>query len=115
MKKQIYGTYRAGLAFITNNSIALQISRVGNETTYEAVNGYFVDEYAGISSHFKTSEALLVTNVDKSPGKTSLIMPRSEYKRGAEYRVNIDGEDRVILVGRVLSKQRDWIHVDLPF
>jgi hypothetical protein len=115
LKKQKNGTYRAGLEFISNNGVALQISRLGKETSYETINGYFVDEYAGISSHFKTSEALLVTNVDKSSGKTSLIMPRSEYKRGAEYRINIDSEDRVVMAGRILSKQRDWIHVDLPF
>ncbi|MFM9834735.1 MAG: hypothetical protein ACKVOA_01375 [Methylophilaceae bacterium] len=113
LKKQKNGTYRTGLELISNNGVALQISRVGKDSASETLSGYFVDEYEGISSHFKTTEALLVKNEEKSSGKLSLIMPRSEYKRGAEYRINIDAEDRVLIVGRVLGKQRDWIHVEL--
>ena len=113
LKKQKNGSYRAGLELITDHGVALQISRVGKDAASEVLNGYYVEEYEGISSHFKTSEALLIKNIADAH-QLSLIMPRIEYKRGGEYRINIDGEDKVVTTGRVLSKQRDWIHVALP-
>ena len=39
-------------------------------------------------------------------------MPRAEYKRGGLYRVNIAGEDKTVVAGRNVSKQRDWIQVE---
>jgi len=113
LKKQKNGAYRAGLELITNRGVALQMMRLDKDSAAEVLDGYFVDEYAGIASHFKTAEALLIKN-DMETGQWSLIMSRSEYKRGSEYRMNVEGEDKVVVPGRVLGKQRDWIHVALP-
>ncbi len=113
LKKQKNGTYRAGLELITDRGIALQMMRLDKDAAAEVLDGYFVDEYAGIASHFKTAEALLIKN-DAETGQWSLIMPRSEYKRGSEYRMNVEGDDKVMVPSRVLGKQRDWIHVALP-
>jgi hypothetical protein len=114
VRKQSSGVYRAGLEVITSNAISLPVSRVDKETT-EVVSGYFVDDLDGGSVNFKTFPALLIKNKADDPSSVlTLIVPRSEYKRGCEYRINIDGENRVIAAGRPLGKQRDWIRVELP-
>jgi len=114
VRKQADGTYRAGLQLMADNGVALQISRVEKESPSEVVSGYFVDEENGNNIHFKTFEALLMKDdVDDASTRMTLIMPRIEYKRRSQYRITIDGDDKVIEVGRVLSKQRDWICVDV--
>ena len=115
VRKQADGNYREGLEVIANNAIAMQISRVKKEGTSEVVSGYFVDEFEGSHEHSRTFEALFMKgDAENTSSKTTLIMPRSEYKRGCEYRISVDGEDKVLVAGRVLGKQRDWIRVEFP-
>ncbi len=114
LRKQTNGTYRAGLALMADNAVAMPISRVDSEASIEAKSSFFVDEYEGNSGRYNTFDALFIkNNAEDAASKMTLVMPRSEYKRGSQYRVSIEGEDRVVQAVRVQSKQRDWVHVEV--
>ena len=50
---------------------------------------------------------------EESMVSSTLVMPRREFKRGSKYRININGDDRVLSVGRIVAKHRDWVRVEL--
>ena len=115
VRKQANGTFRAGIELVADNGVAMQVSRVDSEKSTEALSSYFVDTYDASATHFKTFETLyLKSKGENALSKARLIMPRSEFKRGSEYCIHVDGEEHVVQAGRVLSKHRDWIMVELP-
>ena len=110
VRKQSDGTYRAGLGAITKNAQPLQVSRVQKGVVSESLTGYYVDESELSLTHLSTFSSLYIEADDTEIA--TLIMPRAEYKRGGLYRVNIAGEDKIVVAGRNVSKQRDWIQVE---
>jgi hypothetical protein len=112
VRKQADGTYRAGLALITQDATPLQISRMQQGAISESLTGYYVDDAEINLTHLSTFSGLYLKATDAS--KASLLIPRPEFKRGTHYRINIEGEDRLVLINRVIAKQRDWIRVEVP-
>jgi len=112
VRKQADGTYRAGLALITQDATPLQISRVQQGVISESLTGYYVDDVEINLTHLSTFPGLYIKATDA--GKASLLIPRPEFKRGTHYRINVEGEDRLVLISRVIAKQRDWIRVEVP-
>lgn len=110
VRKQSDGTYRAGLGAITKNAQPLQVSRVQKGVVSESLTGYYVDESELSLTHLSTFSSLYIQA--SGAELATLIMPRAEYKRGGLYRVNIAGEDKIVVAGRNVSKQRDWIQVE---
>jgi hypothetical protein len=45
----------------------------------------------------------------------SLIIPRSEYKRGNRVKIHLDGKDKIVEMGLPLMKQREWVRASLTF
>ncbi|MGB7816513.1 MAG: hypothetical protein WBL28_09215 [Methylotenera sp.] len=115
VRKQANGTYRAGLKVLGSHGTSVQVGRVDQNNFSEALSGYFVDEADANLSQFNTFAGLLLDKQDDSKSnKASLIVPRCEYKRGSKFRINIEGDDRIIEVGVPLMKQREWVRVTLP-
>lgn len=111
VRKQSDGTYRAGLGAITKNAQPLQVSRVQKGVVSQSLTGYYVDESELSLTHLSTFASLYIEA--NGAEVATLIMPRAEYKRGGLYRVNMMGEDKIVTAGRSVSKQRDWIQVEL--
>ena len=111
VRKQSDGTYRAGLGLITKNAHPLQVSRLQKGVVSQSLTGYYVDDSELSLTHLSTFSALYI-QADNAILAT-LIMPRAEYKRAGLYRVNIAGEDKIVIAGRSVNKQRDWIQVEL--
>ena len=113
VKKQADGTYRAGLEHISQHALSLLVSRV--EVGLDAVTGYHVVDDETNLTRISTFSCLYIKNESgNSQGANTLIMPRDEYKRGSYYQLNVDGEDRILSVGRIVSSQRDWIRAEIP-
>ena len=51
---------------------------------------------------------------DSKANKPTLIVPRSEYKRGNKLSININGDEQIFEMGAALMKQRDWVRLALP-
>jgi len=56
----------------------------------------------------------LLKNTNRHAGKNTLILPRNEYKRGSEYVIQVNGQDKLVQVGVLQMKQREWVGVELP-
>ena len=120
VRKQADGNYRAGLQILGSHSAFVQVGRVQEQeqffadTSAEAVRGYFVDD-GDDSDQLYSFSGLYIESQGNSPSqRASLIVPRSEYKRGNKLRINMNGDDQVFEMGLPLMKQRDWVCVALP-
>ena len=122
VRKQADGNYRAGLQILGSHSAFVQVGRVQNQsqdnyfenTSLEAVKGYFVDD-SDDSDQLNSFSGLYLESHGNSPSqRASLIVPRSEYKRGNKLKVKMNGEDQVFEMGLPLMKHRDWVCVALP-
>jgi hypothetical protein len=115
LRKQPNGNYRAGLEIISKQCVSVNMARLDQEKTTEVLSGYYVDDVeVDISNLNYFSSLLLQHRDDNNPQKTSLILPRNQYKRGGKYQLNLEGEDKTLVAGGLLKKQRDWVRVDVP-
>jgi hypothetical protein len=81
----------------------------------EALDGYFVDDNeASISESDSFIGLLLDKHNDNALSRSSLILPRNEYKRGSKFRVKLEGNEQVLEMGAALMKQREWVRVAMP-
>ena len=94
---------------------SVQIGRVDEDCLTEHLSGYYVyDSEISFQSLHTFSGLLLKQEDDHKTNKASLILPRSEYKRGNKLMINMNGDDQVFEMGATLVKQRDWVCVALP-
>jgi hypothetical protein len=115
LRKQPNGVYRAGLEIISKQCVSVNVARLDQDKSTEVLSGYYVDDVEvdlGNLNYF--SSLLLQHNDDKKPQKTSLILPRNQYKRGGKYQLSVAGEDKMLVAGGLLMKQRDWVRVEVP-
>ena len=119
IRKQANGNYRAGLEVLGSHSSAVKLGRLDQNTFSEALSGYFVDDTEAKPSQSKldqvnTFSGLLFNSQDDNKlHKASLVMPRSEYKRGNKLVINVEGDEIVVEMSALLSKQHDWVRLSL--
>jgi hypothetical protein len=112
IRKQANGTYRAGLEVLGTHGASVKVGRVDQNNFSEALTGYFVDDAEANSSQFNTYSGVLLDGLDdRKSHRASLIVPRSEYKRGTKFKLNVAGNDEVLEMGIPLMKQREWVRV----
>jgi hypothetical protein len=120
VRKQSDGNYRAGLQILGSQSSFIQIGRVQNQDHFfeapgaASVRGYFVDDGDDSDQLNSFSGLYLEPQGKNQPQRASLILPRSEYKRGNKLRINMNGDDQVFEMGLPLMKQHDWVCLALP-
>ncbi len=111
VRKQANGHYRAGLEIMGSDGSSVKIGRLEGHHFSEPLSGYDVDDSEAIN----TFDALMLGNQDDAKSNaTTLIMPRSEYKRGSKVMVKFHGNDKVLEMGVPLIKQREWVRVAVP-
>ena len=118
VRKQADGSYRVGLETMSKNAVSMQVSRVQLGSRSQALSGYYVEDMDVNLTLLSTFSGLLMNNEisegdEESMVSSTLVMPRREFKRGSKYRININGDDRVLSVGRIVAKHRDWVRVEL--
>lgn len=119
IRKQANGNYRAGLEVLGSNSAAVKLGRLDQNNFSEVLSGYFVDDTEAKPSQVKLDQAnafsglLFDSQGDNKSHKASLVMPRSEYKRGNKLVINVEGDEKVVEMGALLSKQQDWVRLAL--
>jgi hypothetical protein len=112
IRKQANGTYRAGLEVLGTHGASVKVGRVDRNNFSEALTGYFVDDAEANLNQFNTFSGVLLDGLDdRKSNRASLIVPRSEYKRGNKFKINITGNEEVLEMGAPLMKQREWVRV----
>ena len=112
VRKQTNGHYRAGLEVLGTHGTTVKIGRLDKNNLSEAVEGYFVDDSEANVGEVNSYVGLLLEN-DSKVNKTSLILPRNEYKRGNKVSIKTGAGDQVLEMGIALIKQREWVRVDM--
>ena len=118
IRKQANGHYRAGLEILGSHSAAVKLGRLDQNNFSEVLSGYFVDDTEAKPNQAKldqvsTFSGLLFDSQEDNLRKTSLVMPRSEYKRGSKLVINVEGDEKVVVMGALLRKQHDWVRLAL--
>jgi hypothetical protein len=112
VRKQSNGNYRAGLEVLGTHGTSVRVGRVDRNSFTEAISGYFVEDKDTDLSHLNTYLGVFLGKENDSKfNKASIILPRSEYKRGNKFKINIAGNDEVLEMGLPLMKQREWVRV----
>lgn len=115
LRKQANGVYRAGLEIISKRCVSVNVARLDQEKSTEVLSGYYVDDVEVDLENLSYFPSLLLQhNDDKKSHKTSLILPKNQYKRGGKYQLSAEGEAKTLVAGRLLIKHRDWVRVDVP-
>ncbi|MBC7755142.1 MAG: hypothetical protein H7Z20_00575 [Bdellovibrio sp.] len=120
VRKQADGNYRAGMQILGSHSAFVRIDRVQGQAHYfaatsaEVVKGYFVDEGDDLDLLDSFSGVYIESQGSHASQRASLIVPRSEYKRGNKVKISRNGDDQVFEMGLPLMKHRDWVCVALP-
>jgi hypothetical protein len=112
VRKQANGNYRAGLEVLGTHGTSIKVGRVDRNNFAEALNGYFVEDKDTDLSHLNTYFGVFLGKEnDSKSNKASIILPRSEYKRGNKFKISIEGNEEVLEMGVPLMKQREWVRV----
>ena len=115
VRKQANGNYRAGLEVLGTHGVSVKVGRLGESHLSEVVQGYYVDDTEANASDANTFAGLLLDKQDDSKLMTaSLILPRSEYKRGNKVTVKTRTGDQLLEMGIPLMRQRDWVRLAMP-
>jgi hypothetical protein len=114
IRKQPNGHYRAGLEIMGTHGATVKVGRIANHPFSGELNGYYVDDSKTHVDELSTFDALMLDNQDDAKLSATLIMPRSEYKRGSKVMVKLPGSDKVLEMGVPLIKQREWVRVAVP-
>jgi hypothetical protein len=115
IRKQTNGHYRAGLEVIGTHGSSVKIGRLDEHHFSEALNGYYVDDSEAHMGEINTFDALMLSRKDDASSNfATLILPRSEYKRGSKVTVKLQGSEKVLEMGVPIMKQREWVRVAIP-
>lgn len=116
VRKQANGNYRAGIEVHGKRAKTVQIKRMNRRILAQVVSGYYVNDEDASSEQDNSYAALLLDQEDAHEANSlSLIVPRSEYKRGNRVKINLDGKDKIVEMGLPLMKQREWVRASLTF
>jgi hypothetical protein len=74
-----------------------------------------VDDSEVHMGEINTFDALMLSRKDDASSNfATLILPRSEYKRGSKVTVKLQGSEKVLEMGVPIMKQREWVRVAIP-
>ena len=108
IRKQANGNYRVGLEVLGSNSMTVKLRRLDQNNFADALSGNFVNDTEDKLSQVNTFSGLLFDSQDDNKSlKASIVMPRSEYKRGNKLILNIEGDEKVVEMVALLSKKQD--------
>ncbi len=115
VRKQANGNYRAGLEVVGKHSTSIKMARLDQAKNPSDLDGYLVDDQETNYSQLYSFSGLMLEGEGVGKfRKPTMILPRNEYKRGGRYLINMDGDDKIVMVGTPLMKQREWVRVALP-
>ncbi len=113
IRKQVNGNYRAGLEVHGKQAKTVQVGRMNRRQLTQAVAGYYVGDEAADAKENSYTALLLNRGDVAETNSLSLIVPRSEYKRGNRVKIHLDGKEKVVEMGLPLMKQREWVRASL--
>lgn len=110
IKRQKNGTYRAGLQLISLHSLSMQLIKL-DHTQVELSKGFYLDHDES-DTELNRVACVWVPPHHTQP-KSSVIIPINEYQRNRQFKIDINGEEKTLVLGYALEMQTEWVRASV--
>lgn len=115
IKKLANGRYRVGVEIFNRQSKVALISQVDHDSVKEVAKDYFVDFSDMEDNQQIPFSGVFLPNYSIKGQTPMMIIPKSEFKAASHYSLNVDGDERRVVVERAMSYRDDWVRVKVKF
>lgn len=112
VKRQKNGTYRAGLQLISLHSLSMQLIKL-DQTQVELSKGFYLDYDESDADLMRVSCVWIPPSVGQTQVKSSVIIPINEYQRNRQFKIDINGEEKTLVLGVALEMQSEWVRASV--
>lgn len=110
IKRQKNGAYRAGLQMISLHSLTMQLIKL-DQTQVELSKGFYLDCDDVDDDHNRI--ACVWVPPEQTQPKSSVIIPINEYQRNRQFKIDINGEEKTLILGYPLEMQTEWVRASV--
>jgi hypothetical protein len=108
VKKQKNGAYRAGVKLISTQCIPLYLYRFDQPET-ELSRGFYLDNKQGDVDFNKFSCLWVPAKKGDDNSKPTVIIPFGEYQRGRQFKMDLAGEEKTLMLGKAIDIHAEWV------
>ncbi|HEY0563387.1 MAG TPA: hypothetical protein VGD04_08665 [Methylophilus sp.] len=108
IKKQKNGSYRAGLQSLCLQSLALRLIKV-DSAQVELSKGFYLENEDDLDHYQNIDCVWIPANELHLQLKSSVIIPFSEYQRNREFKIDLHGENKRLVLGHAIEVQTEWV------
>jgi len=110
IKRQKNGAYRAGLQIISLHSLSMQLIKL-DHTQVELSKGFYL-EHDESDIEINRVACVWVPPHHTQP-KSSVIIPINEYQRHRQFKIDINGEEKTLVLGVAIEMQTEWVRASV--
>lgn len=108
IKRQKSGAYRAGLQLISLQSLTVQLIKL-DQSQVELSKGFFLDYDDANADMMRVPCVWIPAGMGQAQVKSSVIIPISEYQRNRQFKIDLNGEEKTIVLGVAMDMQTEWV------
>lgn len=108
VKRLKNGAYRAGLQLISLHSLSMQLIKL-DQTQVELSKGFYLDYDEADADMMRVACVWIPPSVGQAQVKSSVIIPISEYQRNRQFKIDINGEAKTLVLGVAIDMQTEWV------
>jgi hypothetical protein len=108
VKKQKNGAYRAGVKLISTQCIPLHLYRL-DQSEAELSKGFYLDNEHNDVDMNKFSCLWVPAKKGAENSKPTLIIPFGEYQRDRQFKMDLGGEEKTLMLGKAIDIQAEWV------
>ncbi|MDX1914690.1 MAG: hypothetical protein SFU55_03830 [Methylophilus sp.] len=112
LKRLKNGAYRVGLQIISLHSLCLELIKQ-DLSQVELSKGFYLDNMGDDADLSKVNCVWIPANDASQRIQSSVIIPFAEYKRNREFKIEVNGEDRTLVLGRALDMHAEWVRATI--
>ncbi len=112
IKRQKNGGYRAGLQLISLHSISMQLIKL-DHTQVELSKGFYLDYDASAEDLMKVMCVWIPPTLGSEKLKSSVIIPINEYQRNRQFKIDVNGDEKRLVLGVAMEMQTEWVRASV--
>lgn len=112
IKRQKSGAYRAGLQVMSLHSLSVQLTKL-DHTQVELSKGFYLDCDASDAELNRVSCVWIPPPHSEPQVKSSVIIPISEYQRNRQFKIEVSGEEKTLVLGVAIEMQTEWVRASV--
>ncbi len=112
LKRLKNGAYRVGLQIISLHSLCLELIKQDLDQI-ELSKGFYLYNMGQDADLSKVNCVWIPANDAKQRIQSSVIIPFAEYRRNREFKIEVNGEDKTLVLGRALDMHAEWVRATI--